>query len=168
MTLYVNPYSKKITHGTPPEHLPMVEDFRDKSRHATNVETQIERGHAQLHRWVASAPHHSECFASVSMRREDVITGVESSDASAWAFAEELDTVRSPAKCIEKLGLSAHPSLQDLVDEDGLSENLPHYLANRIIYHSDLRIIFMDLPDLCDPEESGDPGREACCKYSAA
>ena len=128
---------------------PTVKDVRDKSKFASNVETPIERDHAQLHRHLALAPNHSECYASCCMRRGEVTDRTGASAAEAYEFAALLDKTRRPGECIKRLGLAAHPSLAEMINDDSeLSQNLPHHLANRVICHSDLQSMFLDLPQM--------------------
>ena len=130
--------------------VPRLRVVRNKGKFASNVETAIERDHAFLHRQIILAPHHSEAFASLGIRRPNLVSAVDESRAAAIRFSELLDSNRSAASCIEALGLAAHPSLRDFVNDRGeLDKNLPQHVACRVVYHADLQSMFLDLPDLC-------------------
>ena len=91
------------------------------------------------------------------MRRGEVFSSFEESSSAAFEFANSFDKVRFPSQCIDRLGLSAHPSLSASVDPvDGELCEIPRYMTDRIIYHADLQTMFKALPDLA-PDLDGDP-----------
>ena len=77
--------------GTPIQELPELHMLRCQARFASNLEIGIERRHAQMHHCLQTARHHSEAYASISMRKREILQEMESSDAFPTVLATLLD-----------------------------------------------------------------------------
>ena len=110
----------QFLHGadTSADLLPILHELRIKTECSSNVETQIERDHAELHQFVQMAHHVSEAYASIAMRRHEIVRWLERSPESAFRFSHVMSGVRDPRACVTKLGLLAHLSIREWVDED--------------------------------------------------
>ena len=63
----------EFLHGSSVDEFPELLLLRQQARFASNIEVGIERRHAQLHRHIRLATHHSPAYASVGMRKDEVI-----------------------------------------------------------------------------------------------
>ena len=91
------------------------------------------------------------------MRRPAIIGTIDASHEAANAFAHMLRETRSPNACINKLGLPAHSALHEFIRDGVLSPALPQHMACRVIYHSDLKTLYQDLPVLCPSDDDTPP-----------
>jgi len=136
-------------HGRDYRELPIIAQHRFKSKFASNIETDIERCHAQLHGQIALAPHHSEAFQSVAARKKEPLEYMQQSETAALRLSKFFGKIGNAKGAVEVLGLQAHPAFAEYVSEDfTLSEYLPHKLAVRVIYRGDVATQFQHLPAL--------------------
>ncbi|CAE7347030.1 unnamed protein product [Symbiodinium sp. KB8] len=99
----------QFVHGAAPETLGPLAAFRAKARLASNLEVAIERCHAQLHRALRLAPRHSEAYASVNLRKSEIIQDMDRLEGRGGA---ELCPVKSHAASLttEMYSLSTGPT----------------------------------------------------------
>ena len=138
--------------GAPFEDHPELLLLRAKARFASNIEIGIERDHAQLHRHILLASHHTEAYASLAMRKGEILDSFDENPERARTFAGILSDVRSPGTCLSALGLAAHPVVSDSssVSRDGKLV-VPQHIACRVIYRGDLQTQFSTLPHMWGP-----------------
>eukprot|EP00974_Lingulodinium_polyedra_P096857 9386606-Lingulodinium_polyedra.AAC.1 len=65
------------------------------------VEISIERKHALLHRSIRLAPHHSGVFASIQLRKREILDAVESSQDKAKIVGQALGGTVSAKLCMD-------------------------------------------------------------------
>lgn len=136
---------------------PALLDFRRKAQLSSNLEVAVERRHAQLHQHLRAAPHHSEAFASIGLRRHEILEDMRNNPAVANRMAVLIDRAGHPKCALEQLGLRHHPVLAPYFVGGLLPRRTPHAVAGPIIYRCDLRTQFGPLPSVAkgpDPESN--------------
>ena len=151
-----------VIHGDNFAAHPDLLEVRHKAMLASSSEIGIERDHAQMHRNLLLASNHSEAYASLSMRKGEIVDHMETGTCAARQLANILDSVSTPQKALAELDLLAHPSLAHLQDDnDGhLPASVPQHLACRAIYRGDLTTQFGELPNMFGdrPQPPAPPG----------
>jgi hypothetical protein len=115
------------------EALPAIERIRFVIQHAPVTEATIERKHAMISGATRSATNHLAPFDSVHGLRKTEITDIFMCSADeikclAESFEER---ARAPSKCIQSVGLQAHPEIAKYVRETGggLRSTIPIVLS---------------------------------------
>ena len=117
------------------------------------MEASVERHHAAVAAGTRAAPNTSVAYDSVhGLRKLELTHEIEHSPESLATLAETFDkSTRSPAQCIEVLGLQAHPEAREYMRDDGRMGNIPHDVAADIIYRNDATTQMMPLPNFVPP-----------------
>ena len=104
---------------------PGLRRFRLRALFLPTTEISIERKHAELHRWILAAPHHSPAFASLGVRRKEV-TAIVDHPPELESLCEASINMRAPEDCLQVLGIVHHPDTQQYLREDGtFSSSVP-------------------------------------------
>jgi hypothetical protein len=130
------------------EEFPDLHSVRVSARMTSTMEVSVERIHKDLHQNIKLAPNHSTAYASLSLRKREILSAMEADPNVAFALAGIVGSTRSAAEIISTLGLKAHPCFAAYFDESGnLSSQIPHWLLLRVIYRCDTYTQFAELPD---------------------
>ena len=123
------------------DQLPAVLRIRIAAAQLPVAEVSIERRHAAIHAGTRSTPNHTIQYDSVhGLRKKEITSIFEDTPEQVQALSRTFDKdARTPIKCIESLGLQAHPEIRRFVSEAGrgLTNNLPHNIAAYVIYRGD-------------------------------
>ena len=145
------------------EEFPELLLMRQQARFASNIEVGIERRHAQLHRHIRLATNHSAAFASVGMRKDEIIQLLEEKPGDVTQMALLIDRAGSAKDSVEALDLQFHPSINAWRVNGRLTQTcLPHNAAVNAIYRCDAQTIFSDLPSV-----SAEPAPQAAADLFA-
>jgi hypothetical protein len=130
---------------------------RARAQFLPTLEVSIERKHAQLHHGIRLSPRHGGAFASMMLRKGELIRGLdENAEELHTELAALLRAYSSPRSCIIALGLQSHPVFAPHRINGELSRDLPHTLAVKVVYRCDVETQFMELPDVHPPDEHDD------------
>ena len=129
------------------DDLPELQHERAKTQFAPIIEISIE--HAQLHRSIRLAPRHSGAFASIMLRKGEVISAMEAdADRTSRDLAAHLHGNSTVSACVLGLHLLTHPVLAPHLRDGFVHARLPHHIVVRIVYRCDTQTQFMDLPSV--------------------
>lgn len=135
---------------------------RARAQFAPTLEISIERKHAQLHHHIRLAPRHGGSFASVFLRKAEVMRGLErQQETSQKDLAALLQACCSPSAVVAQLGLVMHPSFAPFVEDDPSGSRIPHTMVVRVVYRCDVYTQFMPLGDV---REGRGPGLRGSSK----
>ncbi|CAE7869098.1 unnamed protein product [Symbiodinium microadriaticum] len=123
----------QFVHGAAPETLGPLAAFRAKARLASNLEVAIERCHAQLHRALRLAPRHSEAYASVNLRKSEIIQDMDRLEGFAHEMSSLVDKCGSCSSAVLALALENHPDARPW-----RGRTMPCKVACSITYHGDV------------------------------
>ena len=87
---------------------PFWEEWRAKSQFAYSLEVSVERLHAGITQDLSGIHHHGQAIISSGSRRLE-LDAVTSEKVGAQQIIEKLDTAYSGARCLQSLGMAAHP-----------------------------------------------------------
>ena len=93
------------------EGLPELLEIRRQAMFVSNLEQSIERRHAELHKAIRLSTHHSEAYASLGLRRDEVIELMREKPNEAIRLAVLIDEVGTMRDALHTLGLQHHPAL---------------------------------------------------------
>ena len=135
---------------------PGLRRFRLRALFLPTTEISIERKHAELHRWILSAPHHSPAFASLGVRRKEVTATVD--DPLAFeSLCEASINMHAPEDCLQVIGIVHHPDTQQYRREDGtFSSSAPDSIAKNSVYRCDFLTIHRGVEGV--DNDADDPG----------
>ena len=139
---------------------PYWRDLHARAKFVSNVETGVERLHAQLHRNIAIAPRHNEAYQSVSMRRQEICRAVDEPNSGAvLELADYHSQANSALEVVESLGLQCHPCFAEHLEAGRVKQRVPHSLVTRVVYRGDLETQFSAIAPYFD--DDGDSGNGA-------
>ena len=115
------------------------------------MEISVERWHATIKAGTRSAPNTTSAYDSVHGLRKGELTSVfDDSPEEVSKLAYKFDTCsRSARQCLESLGLAAHPAVLPFVCQE--TGNIPHHVANDVIYRADPTTQLRKLPEFSKP-----------------
>ena len=134
--------------------LPALSRHGTACAHAPCAEQSIERRHAAIRAGTRAAPNHTTQYDSVrGLRKRELVDIFDDSAEAVKELATVMDTcARSPAMCIQSLGLAAHPNFQKYVKDsaDGF-HSVPHDVAAEVIYRADWPSLSLRIPSFQYP-----------------
>ena len=145
----------RIIHGDLFSQHPTIFRVRCKAMFASSSEIGIERRHAQLHRGILLSSNHSEGYASLTMRKGEILEHFNKKPFAARELAYKLVGLSNTRKILESLNLEGHPAVTEFNVADKL-QDVPYNIANRIVYRSDLQTQFAELPDCFESDDDDD------------
>ena len=147
---------------------PFWEEWRAKSQFAYSLEVSVERLHAGITQDLSGIHHHGQAIISSGSRRLE-LDAITSEKVGAQQIIEKLDTAYSGARCLQSLGMAAHPKVSQFVNHQGVVDpKYPEGLAQQIIYRADCQSQFArlsnpDIPGADDaPEHNCEADEEGC------
>ena len=99
----------QIVHGARFQDHPEVQKERRKAMFLSSTEVSIERDHALMHAHIKTAPYHSEAYASIQVRKHEILPFVERSAEHLQSFCDRLSQARTPNAVAVATGLFGPP-----------------------------------------------------------
>ena len=135
-----------VVHGDWFSQHPALLQQRRKMRFVSNSEISVERDHAMLHQHLLTASNHTEAYASVQMRKSEIVKHMESSEEHVAQLANHLADVRSAKAVASHLSLLTHTGIAD-------PDHVDMGTCRRIVYRADLQTQYARLPPVSGPEQ---------------
>ena len=144
-----------VIHGDRFDAHPQLQQQRRKAMFVSNSEIGVERDHAQLHQNILAAHNHSEAYASIHMRKYELVEALENDKEVLESYNRQLMHASSADKILLSLDLMQHPSLPA---QPGLDGRYDIKTVREIVYRSDLLTQYSEFPEDVLAAGPGDDG----------
>ena len=133
--------------------LPGLKRIRTASQHVPCLEQSIERRHATINASGRAAPNHSVQYDSIhGLRKGELLDIFDDTPERIRNFAATFDkTARSPAQCLQSLGLHTHPNVTQYLKDSGEGLAVPHDVAAEVVYRADYYSQTLKYPAFAKP-----------------
>ena len=92
------------------DELPLMRGYIGELKFGFSSERMGEGQHARMQATTTNAPYHTEAFDSIGRRLPMIKQLLENDENNAVQLASILASSRNPKKCVERIGMSQHPS----------------------------------------------------------